>query len=129
MTDHKKNGIVLYWFIDDIEMRGRYTGKEIEMVLVLCERHLKLIKDEKTDFHYDHPINKAPMLSEYFETNINKLREMYENNTLHDYTSYMNLNIVKHMAHRYCTHYGYTPYKDERPDFATGEELASNLYV
>jgi len=129
MTNHKNNAIVLYWFIDDVERKGRYTGKEIELVLSLCEKHLELMKDGKTDFEYVPHIDNPPMLSEYFEQNIDKLREMYENNTLHDYTSYMNLNLVKHYLHRYCTHYGYDPQKEARPDFASGEELAQNLYI
>jgi len=129
MTEHKKSGIVLYWFIDDVEGRGRFTGKEIELVLSLCDKHLKLMKEQNTDFHYDYPVNQAPMLSEYFEKNIDKLRKMYDTNTLQEYTSFMNLNLVKHMAHRYCTHYGHIPYKDERPDFASGEELLNNIYI
>lgn len=129
MTDHKKNGIILYWLIDDIEARGHYTGKEIELVIAKCEQHLTLMKEQDTDFHLDYPENNSKMLSEYFEKNIDELRKMYEDNTLPDYTAYMNLNLVKHYAHKYCSHYGHTPYKDERPDFAKGEEFKQNLYI
>jgi len=129
MTDHLKHGLIVYWLIDDIEMRGRYTGKEIELVLSLCEKHLQLMKDQKTDYLYNEHNVEPHMISEYFEKNIDKLREMYENNTLHDYTSYMNLNLVKHYLHKYCTHYGNEPHVDERPDFASGEDFLQNLYV
>ncbi len=129
MTDHKKHGLIVYWLIDDIEMRGRYTGKEIELVLSLCEKHLRLMKEQKTDFNYNPNNTNVHMISEYFEKNIDKLREMYDNNTLRDYTCYMNLNLVKHYLHKYCVHYGNNPYKDPRPDFASGEDFVQNLYV
>ncbi len=126
MIDHLKKGIVLYWIIDDIERRGRFTGTEIELVIAKCEQFLRYMKEQNTDFLLD---GGSVMLSHFFEHNIDKLREMYEDNTLPDYTAYMNLNLVKHYAHKYCSHYGHTPYKDERPDFAKGEEFKQNLYI